>query len=69
MLSNVSYESLHFLIPAAKVNEIAAWILLSDDAYMQSEINKHGARRLGRDAGLVAVGQRNRCCTSTIAIH
>lgn len=36
------YESLHFHIPAAKVNDIAEWILLSDEAYMQSEINKRG---------------------------
>jgi len=37
-----SYESLYFHIPAAKVNDIAEWVLHSDEAYMQDEINKHG---------------------------
>lgn len=43
MLSNpITHELLYFLVPAEKVNAIAAWILKSDETYMQDEINKHG---------------------------
>ncbi|MBK6792639.1 MAG: hypothetical protein IPG80_08845 [Anaerolineales bacterium] len=59
MLPRVSYESLHFHIPAATVNKIAAWILLSDDAYMQSEINKHGVTTAIKYQGKVGFHRLN----------
>lgn len=54
-----TYESLHFHIPASKVNDIAAWVLLSDDAYMQSEINKHGVTTAIKYQGKVGFHRLN----------
>lgn len=59
MLPSVNYESLHFYIPAAIVNKIAAWVLISDDAYMQSEINKHGVTTAIKYQGKVGFHRLN----------
>jgi hypothetical protein len=47
----VSYELTYFNIPAAKVNDIAAWILLSDEIYMRDEINRRGSATVIRYQG------------------
>jgi len=56
---SISYESLHFNIPATKVNDIAAWVLLSDEAYMQNEINKHGVTTVIKYQGKVGFHRIN----------
>ena len=56
---SISYETLHFLIPANKVNDIAAWILKSDEAYMQNEINKHGVTTAIKYQGKVGFHRLN----------
>lgn len=56
---SISYESLYFQIPAAKVNDIAAWVLLSDEAFMQNEINKHGVTTVIQYQGKVGFHRIN----------
>jgi hypothetical protein len=52
MLSHpISHELLYFLVPAEKVNEIATWIIQSDEAYLQDELNKHGVATVIRYQG------------------
>jgi hypothetical protein len=38
----VTNDMMYFDIPAAKVNDIAAWILLADEAYMRRKIETNG---------------------------
>lgn len=56
---SITYESLYFHIPAAKVDGIAAWVLLSDEAYMQNEINKHGVTTVIKYQGKVGFQRIN----------
>jgi hypothetical protein len=38
----VAYEMMYFDIPAAKLNDIVAWVLLADEMYMRHEIETKG---------------------------